>query len=184
MQLNRKRAFESPSIPDRLYFKIGDVARICEVETYVLRFWESQFPQPQAQQERHRAAALSPTRCGTGFRDQATGSCRGIHISRRAPDSRACASPPRTRGQPAVGAGRPGQANGFGGLSYWPRPRRAPRDYGTPYRFVSADPAPSYTPGHVLSANGLSVSILADKVRPSFYPDETSSHLGLCLSLP
>ena len=55
-QLARKRAFESPSIPDRLYFKIGDVARICEVETYVLRFWESQFPQ------------LKPNKSGTGQR--------------------------------------------------------------------------------------------------------------------
>jgi DNA-binding transcriptional MerR regulator len=55
-QLNRKRAVESPSIPDRLYFKIGDVARICEVETYVLRFWESQFPQ------------LKPNKSGTGQR--------------------------------------------------------------------------------------------------------------------
>jgi len=55
-QLSRKRAFDSPLIPDRLYFKIGDVARICEVETYVLRFWESQFPQ------------LKPNKSGTGQR--------------------------------------------------------------------------------------------------------------------
>lgn len=55
-QLSRKRVFESPAIPDRLYFKIGDVARICEVETYVLRFWESQFPQ------------LKPNKSGTGQR--------------------------------------------------------------------------------------------------------------------
>jgi DNA-binding transcriptional MerR regulator len=55
-QLSRKRGFESPQIPDRLYFKIGDVARICEVETYVLRFWESQFPQ------------LKPNKSGTGQR--------------------------------------------------------------------------------------------------------------------
>ena len=41
---SRKRAADSPVIPDRLYFKIGDVARLCDVETYVLRFWESQFP--------------------------------------------------------------------------------------------------------------------------------------------
>ena len=44
MQLVSKRALDSPAIPDRLYFKIGDVARLCEVETYVLRFWETQFP--------------------------------------------------------------------------------------------------------------------------------------------
>ena len=51
-----KRAAESPTIPDRLYFKIGDVARICKVEAYVLRFWESQFPQ------------LKPNKSGTGQR--------------------------------------------------------------------------------------------------------------------
>jgi DNA-binding transcriptional MerR regulator len=55
-QLSRKRVVHSPTIPDRLYFKIGDVARICELETYVLRFWESQFPQ------------LKPNKSGTGQR--------------------------------------------------------------------------------------------------------------------
>jgi len=55
-QLNRKRAYEPPAIPDRLYFKIGDVAELCGVETYVLRFWESQFPQ------------LKPNKSGTGQR--------------------------------------------------------------------------------------------------------------------
>jgi len=56
MQLPQKRAADSPAIPDRLYFKIGDVARICAVETYVLRFWETQFPQ------------LKPGKSGTGQR--------------------------------------------------------------------------------------------------------------------
>ena len=51
-----KRAVETPTIPDRLYFKIGDVARILKVEPYVLRFWESQFPQ------------LKPNKSGTGQR--------------------------------------------------------------------------------------------------------------------
>src|SRR6476646_647847 len=51
-----KRAVETPTIPDRLYFKIGDVARICKIEPYVLRFWESQFPQ------------LKPNKSGTGQR--------------------------------------------------------------------------------------------------------------------
>jgi len=56
-QLSRKRAPDStPEIPDRLYFKIGDVARICGLETYVLRFWETQFPQ------------LKPNKSGTGQR--------------------------------------------------------------------------------------------------------------------
>ncbi|MGB8261727.1 MAG: MerR family transcriptional regulator [Terracidiphilus sp.] len=56
MPLSSKRAVAPPAIPDRLYFKIGDVARICEVETYVLRFWETQFPQ------------LKPNKSGTGQR--------------------------------------------------------------------------------------------------------------------
>jgi DNA-binding transcriptional MerR regulator len=56
MQLSQKRVLEPPAIPDRLYFKIGDVARICEVETYVLRFWETQFSQ------------LKPNKSGTGQR--------------------------------------------------------------------------------------------------------------------
>jgi DNA-binding transcriptional MerR regulator len=55
-QLSRKSAIDSPSIPDRLYFKIGDVARICGLETYVLRFWETEFPQ------------LKPNKSGTGQR--------------------------------------------------------------------------------------------------------------------
>jgi DNA-binding transcriptional MerR regulator len=35
----------SSEIPDKLYFRIGEVARLCEVPAYVLRFWESEFPQ-------------------------------------------------------------------------------------------------------------------------------------------
>ena len=55
-QLAQKRVQDSPTIPDRRYFKIGDVARICGLETYVLRFWETQFPQ------------LKPNKSGTGQR--------------------------------------------------------------------------------------------------------------------
>ena len=33
-----------PVIPDKMYFKIGEVSRIVEVPTHVLRFWESEFP--------------------------------------------------------------------------------------------------------------------------------------------
>jgi DNA-binding transcriptional MerR regulator len=31
-------------IPDRIYFRIGDVAEIVGVKPYVIRFWESEFP--------------------------------------------------------------------------------------------------------------------------------------------
>ncbi|MCU0563872.1 MAG: MerR family transcriptional regulator [Desulfobacterales bacterium] len=32
------------AIPDKLYFKIGEVSRIAAVPAHVLRFWESEFP--------------------------------------------------------------------------------------------------------------------------------------------
>ncbi|MFQ5458284.1 MAG: MerR family transcriptional regulator [Myxococcota bacterium] len=32
-----------PVIPDKLYFKIGEVSRITGVKPYVLRYWESEF---------------------------------------------------------------------------------------------------------------------------------------------
>jgi DNA-binding transcriptional MerR regulator len=52
---NTKRL--SPTqIPDKLYFRIGDVARLLDVEPYVLRFWETEFPQ------------LKPGKSGTGQR--------------------------------------------------------------------------------------------------------------------
>ncbi len=35
----------APPIPDKLYFRIGEVARLCGVQTSVLRFWETEFPQ-------------------------------------------------------------------------------------------------------------------------------------------
>jgi DNA-binding transcriptional MerR regulator len=53
----RKTVAASPSvIPDKLYFRIGDVARLCEVPAYVLRFWETEFPN------------LKPNKGGTGQR--------------------------------------------------------------------------------------------------------------------
>ena len=49
----------SPSgqeIPDKLYFRIGEVSRIVGVKPYVLRFWESEFP------------SIAPKKSGTGHR--------------------------------------------------------------------------------------------------------------------
>jgi DNA-binding transcriptional MerR regulator len=55
-QSAQKRVPPTAEIPDRLYYRIGDVARICGVEPYVLRFWETQFPN------------LKPNKGGTGQR--------------------------------------------------------------------------------------------------------------------
>jgi len=33
----------SKNIPDKLFYKIGEVAKIVDVEPYVLRYWESEF---------------------------------------------------------------------------------------------------------------------------------------------
>ena len=43
-------------IPDKLYFKIGEVARITGVQPYILRYWESEF------------SVLQPKKSGTGQR--------------------------------------------------------------------------------------------------------------------
>jgi DNA-binding transcriptional MerR regulator len=43
-------------LPDKLYFKIGEVSRILGVEPYVLRFWETEFDvlKPSKAPSRHR----------------------------------------------------------------------------------------------------------------------------------
>jgi len=43
-------------IPDKLYFRIGDVARLAGIKPYVLRFWETEFP------------SLGPKKSGAGHR--------------------------------------------------------------------------------------------------------------------
>jgi DNA-binding transcriptional MerR regulator len=43
-------------IPDKLYFRIGEVATLCKLPAYVLRFWETEFPQ------------LKPVKSSTGQR--------------------------------------------------------------------------------------------------------------------
>ncbi len=43
-------------IPDKLYFRIGEVAALCRLPAYVLRFWETEFPQ------------LKPVKSSTGQR--------------------------------------------------------------------------------------------------------------------
>jgi len=43
-------------IPDKLYFRIGEVADLCRLPAYVLRFWETEFPQ------------LKPVKSSTGQR--------------------------------------------------------------------------------------------------------------------
>lgn len=36
---------DRPRLPEKPYFRIGEVAELLGVETYVLRYWESEFPQ-------------------------------------------------------------------------------------------------------------------------------------------
>lgn len=38
-----RHAPKDPDIPDKQYFKIGEVSEILDVEPYVMRFWESEF---------------------------------------------------------------------------------------------------------------------------------------------
>ncbi len=32
-------------IPDKLYFTIGEVSKLCDLKPHVLRYWEQEFPQ-------------------------------------------------------------------------------------------------------------------------------------------
>lgn len=45
LKARKKPRKEEVLIPDKLYFRIGEVARLCRLPAYVLRFWESEFPQ-------------------------------------------------------------------------------------------------------------------------------------------
>lgn len=40
-----KGGYKMPSIPNKLYFRIGEVSKLIGVEPYVLRYWESEFPE-------------------------------------------------------------------------------------------------------------------------------------------
>jgi DNA-binding transcriptional MerR regulator len=52
----RKPVSGEVMIPDKLYFRIGEVSRLCGLPSYVLRFWETEFNQ------------LKPSKSGTGQR--------------------------------------------------------------------------------------------------------------------
>jgi DNA-binding transcriptional MerR regulator len=45
-----------PEIPDKLFFRIGEVSSLLGLEPYVLRYWETEFP------------SLAPKKSGTGHR--------------------------------------------------------------------------------------------------------------------
>jgi DNA-binding transcriptional MerR regulator len=47
---------EPSEIPDKLYFRIGEVSDLVGVEPYVLRYWETEFP------------AVGPKKSDTGHR--------------------------------------------------------------------------------------------------------------------
>jgi DNA-binding transcriptional MerR regulator len=50
------RSADAPEIPDKLYFRIGEVSQLVGVKPYVLRYWENEFP------------SLAPKKSGTGHR--------------------------------------------------------------------------------------------------------------------
>src|SRR5207302_10479050 len=53
---SRSRATPEIIVPEKLYFRIGEVSSLCRLPAYVLRFWESEFPQ------------LKPVKSSTGQR--------------------------------------------------------------------------------------------------------------------
>lgn len=53
---SRIPGFEKVKIPERVYFRIGDVSSLIGVKPYVLRYWETEFP------------IISPQKSNTGQR--------------------------------------------------------------------------------------------------------------------
>jgi DNA-binding transcriptional MerR regulator len=45
-----------PKVPKQLYYKIGEACKLLDIQPYVLRYWETEFP------------ALSPTKSRSGQR--------------------------------------------------------------------------------------------------------------------
>jgi DNA-binding transcriptional MerR regulator len=52
----KQKSTDEIVVPDKLFFRIGEVAKLCSLPTYVLRFWETEFPQ------------LKPNKSNTGQR--------------------------------------------------------------------------------------------------------------------
>jgi DNA-binding transcriptional MerR regulator len=44
LRAGRPASFADILIPDKLYFRIGEVSELTETEPYVLRYWEKEFP--------------------------------------------------------------------------------------------------------------------------------------------
>lgn len=54
--MNQVRDSQAPDIPDKLFFRIGEVARVSGIKQHVLRYWETEFP------------AIAPHKSGSGHR--------------------------------------------------------------------------------------------------------------------
>jgi len=62
----------TPEVPDKLYFRIGEVSRLVGVPAHVLRFWETEFPVLAPKEVGNRPPAIPPQRSGAAAGDQAT----------------------------------------------------------------------------------------------------------------
>lgn len=62
---------QQTQIPDKLYFRIGEVAEIIGVEPYVLRYWESEFPEiaPSKSRSKQRLYRRQDVETITAIRD-------------------------------------------------------------------------------------------------------------------
>jgi hypothetical protein len=89
IRANAKSTATDVLIPEKLYFRIGEVSRLCNLPAYVLRFWETEFPQlkpvkSSTGQRMYRRKDVERARASTsGLRSRPTGS-RTRCLSRRA----------------------------------------------------------------------------------------------------
>jgi DNA-binding transcriptional MerR regulator len=50
--MEKAKIYPVKSIPDKLFFKIGEVCELIDVQPHVLRYWESEFPMLTPQKNR------------------------------------------------------------------------------------------------------------------------------------
>ena len=76
---------DDPRIPDKQFFRIGEVAEIADVETYVLRFWETEFDglSPQKSKTNQRRYSRKDVELVLQIRDLLYEECFTIAGARR-----------------------------------------------------------------------------------------------------
>jgi len=99
----------SPQIPDKLFFRIGEVAKIVGVKPHVLRYWETEFNdiRPQKTKSNHRVYARKDVETLLLIKDLLHKQRFTIEGARKALRTRVAPPKKRTASQPQQTASNP-----------------------------------------------------------------------------